>query len=210
MKYTIVVNQRVVADVNEKIEDKKNRLDLVDCAILEWIVQICSSRDTRICSAREDGMTWISYQKMIDDMPLLNITTKSGIYKRLAKLGDAGFIRLMTKNQRTYVDYTIKTEKLSYEYGQKSANQPFPTGNGRSKTVSSRKQNRFPQETDKNTRTRNLNFNKIHERNVEVKDDLNIPGLVRAKAMNDFIRLREKSETFVAFFERNKGKYMTA
>ena len=34
MKYTIVVNQRVVADVNEKIEDEKSRLDLVYCAIL--------------------------------------------------------------------------------------------------------------------------------------------------------------------------------
>lgn len=210
MKYTIVVNQRTVADVNETIEDKNKKLDLVDCAILEWIIQICNSKDARVCNSREADMTWISYQKIIDDMPLLGITTKGAMTRRLAKLRDGQFIKLSTKNQRTYVDYTLKAEKLSYEYGQNTANKPLPYGNGGFKTVAREQRNRCRTATNKNTITSFNKRTKIHERNTKVKDDLNIPGIVRAKAMKDFITQRDPNETFVIFFRRNQGRYIPA
>lgn len=79
MKYSILINQKL------SIDNSLN-LDIVDLAIFEYIKDFSHSND--ILKFMEDWKVyyWISYQKIIDDMPILSIKTKDGIYRRIKKL----------------------------------------------------------------------------------------------------------------------------
>lgn len=205
MKYSIMINQRVVADINDQLE-KGNKLDLIDCAILDWLVAICTSRDERIAAQRNDGMTWISYSKLISDMPLLGLTAKSSVSKRLNNLAEGGYIRLNTIRQRTYVDYTLKTEKLSYN-PDLSTNKPFTTANSYGKTVHHSERNRSPQRTDNNTSIRHRK-NKIQESPRRVKSNLNISLSTRISATKDWLAEKDKGQNFDDWFVKNQSRYL--
>ena len=85
MKYNININQLVLS--------KYRDFDLVDCAILDYLIVLGGSQNPRVTEMRIDGYTWVDYQRLIDDNPLLRITSKGAITKRMQKLVDAGFIK---------------------------------------------------------------------------------------------------------------------
>lgn len=206
MKFSIVINQRAVAEFNDGIGDKQKKLDLVDCAILDWIVAICSSRDEKIEQARYEGLTWISYKALLRDMPLLNISDKAAISRRVSRLHDLGFIRRKTVDQRTYVDFTVKTERFTYQPDFRSAQKPLTRVNGSAKTVDDRQRNRCSTSTDNNININNKKT-KIHERERKVKDNLNISGRVRFLASRDFMKVKEDGQSFEDWFNQNRDKY---
>lgn len=114
MKYNININQRVL---------KESNLDILDCAILDWLVVICNSNNESISQHRIDGMTWIDYKKLISDMPLLRITTTGAITPRIRKIEKEGYIKTQTiygkGHQRMFVGLERKIDQLFMEMNNK-------------------------------------------------------------------------------------------
>lgn len=99
MKYTILINQQAIVSAGLHL-----LTDLTDWAILDYI----QSWSFTGSGSKKGNKVWINYAHLIEQMPLLGITSKGGISKRLAKLRDIGLI-LTEKDeldQRIYVEMT--------------------------------------------------------------------------------------------------------
>jgi len=83
MKYNININQRVLSTTN---------LNIIDCAILDYLIFYCNSKNEKIEKNRVDGFTWINYKSLLEDMPLLRIKRTQSITPRMRKLEEDGFI----------------------------------------------------------------------------------------------------------------------
>jgi len=104
MKYNININQ---------LELSKTNIDIIDAAILDYVVTMCNSLSKAINSKRIDGYTWINYKKLILDMPLLKINSKSALTPRFKKLEDAGFILIKyLDGGRFFILLTDKVDSL--------------------------------------------------------------------------------------------------
>ena len=92
MKYTILINQRVVAQMGLT-------LDLVDLALFDFIKSYLHSTNcTRFLdNGREYG--WIDPALVIKEMPILGIGTTRGINLRIDNLIKAGLIERAENNQ---------------------------------------------------------------------------------------------------------------
>lgn len=104
MKYFVTVNQVAAAKLGD--------LDLVDCAILDWLMAICNSKNETIQRERIGTRTWVRYSYLLRDMPLLGFTSKEAVRKRLAHLKNSGYISMDLINQRVYIDLKQKCEQL--------------------------------------------------------------------------------------------------
>lgn len=133
MKYNININQIALAKCN---------IDIIGASILDYLYIICNSKNELIQKSRivVDGkwFTWVNYQKIIEDMPLLRINTKSSMSVRVKNLATEGFILIHTdiKKQKTYICFTSKIDEL------------FVETNG---TVRQNEQNRSSRRTNTNT-----------------------------------------------------------
>ena len=107
MKYNININQSVLASTS---------LDIVDCAILDWLVAFCNSTNAHVQKYRDDnGYTWVSYSILLRDMPLLRIKAKSALSKRIKNIKDAGFVDTYIKNgDRLFVKLTPLIDTLVF------------------------------------------------------------------------------------------------
>lgn len=110
MKYNIIINQKALANTN---------LDIKDAAILDYLVMFCSSKSEKIEKQRIAGATWINYQALIDDMPMLRITTGQSLTPRFKKIVEAGYITSKIKtvkgNKNLFVKLTQKVDSLFVE-----------------------------------------------------------------------------------------------
>ena len=100
MKYTIYINQK---------ELSKTDFDLVDGAILDYLYFICNSKNEKIEEQRINGYTWVDYNKILIDNPLLRIKSKGALSRRVKKMEDTGFIKLK------YFALTKKSNSLSIQ-----------------------------------------------------------------------------------------------
>lgn len=104
MKYNININQLALS---------KTTLDIADCAILDWMITICNSKNKKIESRRKDGFTQIDYKKLIDDMPLLRIKSKGAISLRVKRIEENGFITVNRAfHQSNFIQLTDKIDSL--------------------------------------------------------------------------------------------------
>lgn len=104
MKYNIIINQQALAGTG---------LDIVDAAILDYLIFICNSKNKAIEHSRVDGYTWVDFESLCSNMPLLGIKSKNPISLRVGKLERVGFVKKMRKgNQRLYVKLTDAVDNL--------------------------------------------------------------------------------------------------
>jgi DNA-binding MarR family transcriptional regulator len=111
MKYSIHINQLVLS---------KTLLDIIDAAILDFLIYYCNSKNPKIESHRithdNERWTWLRIETILEDMPLLGIKDKSAIAKRVKKIEEAGFIRTYRENNiRQYYSLTKKVDELIVE-----------------------------------------------------------------------------------------------
>jgi len=110
MKYNININQKAVTDLGYD-------LDLIDCALLEYLHVFCNSKSKKIIRD-EAGKVWLDLKKLILDMPLLRINNSEVIGRRIKELKMKGFVIAEVKkvegvnNRRLYIDVTEKLESL--------------------------------------------------------------------------------------------------
>lgn len=105
MQYNIHINQAVLAEEND--------LDVADCAILDYLIWLCNSKDPRVEKQRYKGYTWVNYKYLIKEMPLLRITSTSNISVRVNKLVKTKFIKtIKKKDNRLFVLLEPKIDTL--------------------------------------------------------------------------------------------------
>ena len=107
MKFKIFINQRALS---------KSNLDLIDATILDYLFFICNSANLKIENQRIKGHTWVDFNKIIKDNPLLRIKSKGAITNRIKKLKLNGFIETLEKRKNghkfLYFKLTDKTFSL--------------------------------------------------------------------------------------------------
>ncbi len=103
MKYTIYINQK---------ELSKTYFDLIDGSILDYLYFICNSKNEKIEAQRINGYTWVDYNKILSDNPLLRIKSKGAITRRVKKMEDLGFIKSIEKRKNGHkLKYFALTKK---------------------------------------------------------------------------------------------------
>lgn len=110
MKYNININQK---------ELSKFDIDLKDCAIFTYCKDMCSSVNEKIDKERYEGHTWINYERLIEDMPLLRIKGRNSITPRIKKLEKEGLITVKDKmvkgHRRVFVRMTTLSDSVFVE-----------------------------------------------------------------------------------------------
>lgn len=121
MKYNININQKALAGQG---------LDIKDCAMLDYLYVYCNSTSPKIASQRVAGQTWINYQALMDDMPILEITSRQAIAPRIKKIEKAGFIKtkLRTKGgkRKLYVELTERCDDVFFDISDQVKNEVEP------------------------------------------------------------------------------------
>jgi hypothetical protein len=115
MKYNILINQKAVIDNNFD-------LDIVDLAILDFIKDFGHSQKCERILTTEGEYFWISHKLIIEEMPLLRITTKAGIIKRIENLEREGVISRHPRCdelRKTYYKFGAKYDLLIFVYNPK-------------------------------------------------------------------------------------------
>lgn len=112
IQYNININQYALY---------KTKLDLVDCAILDYLIKFCGIDDKKIrqLTITEGGKmyqyTWINFNYLIKQMPLLRIKDKSAVSRRVDKIKKEGFIKIFRAPDRSlYVRLTEKIKEIQF------------------------------------------------------------------------------------------------
>ena len=100
MKYTININQKAIVDLG--LQDK---VDFIDLVIYDFITDFMLCDD---CSKMQIGGVqyfWIKADLIIDNLPLLGITTTRGINKRIDKLVECKLLERCNDNQNLHQSF---------------------------------------------------------------------------------------------------------
>lgn len=115
MRAYININQKAFSELAIL---KSTKIDLIDATIFEYIVKFAVSNKATKQLIDDKLFIWCSYQKIIDDNPLLNINSKKAIELRLIKLIDLGLFEKFTdkkEGNKTYFNVTDLAYKLIIE-----------------------------------------------------------------------------------------------
>lgn len=83
-------------------------LDYIDALILRYFVDFKDTNRMRREIINNQPYYWVKYEAIIEEYPILGITTKDRIYRRLKKLESTGILKHTTvKSQGTYSYYAI-------------------------------------------------------------------------------------------------------
>ncbi len=103
MKYNININQIALANTS---------LDIADGAILDYLYYLCSSLSERVEKQRRNGYTWVNFNYLIEEMPLLRVKSKSRISERIKKIAKEGYLKTDREGNKFYVKMTAKVDEL--------------------------------------------------------------------------------------------------
>jgi hypothetical protein len=113
MKYTIEgFSQKFLTD---------NGLDCTDAILLRYIVDFYHTE--KMSKITFDGVEyfWLKYEYVIEQLPILGIKSKDGLYRRMKKYVDCGLFRHFTKRSGgTYSCYHIDSQVYAQAVGNKS------------------------------------------------------------------------------------------
>lgn len=92
MKFHIHINQQAIIE-------NKFQLDLIDAAILDFINSWVVEGGIKKKDFEGSTFYWLDYKWMAQQMPLLGIKSKDGVYRRLKKICDQGLLIAHPENQ---------------------------------------------------------------------------------------------------------------
>jgi hypothetical protein len=145
MKYNININQIILA---------KTDLDIIDGAILDDLYYLCSSPSEKVEKHRKNGFTWVNFNYLLEEMPLLRIKAKSRVSERVKKIALAGYILTWREGNKLYIKMTGKVDELFVKSNDLSP--PFVKTNT-SVRQNERKTPRTVRQTEHNHNTNNHN-----------------------------------------------------
>lgn len=106
MQYDISINQKAFSEVAPNC-------DLIDATIFDFIRKSISTGQIRKKEENEEIWFWVSHKKVIRELPMLNIKSRTGIYNRLENLIDAGLIKRCPTNQKQAKSYFGQGENFN-------------------------------------------------------------------------------------------------
>lgn len=110
MQYTITINQLAV--INARLD-----LDVIDMSIFDFIQHFAHSDKCMKLQSEIGTYFWISHTTIIQQLPILGISTGAGIVKRINKLIDAG---LLTRHpncdlmRKTFYKFGPNADKINF------------------------------------------------------------------------------------------------
>ena len=109
MKYNININQLALCELSSD-------MDVVDASILDYLITMCRSQNEKIDNKRiidKDGQswTWIDLRSLLEDMPLLRISSRMALSTRLKKIEQNGFITTLRKRVKGHICLYVKTDR---------------------------------------------------------------------------------------------------
>lgn len=108
MKYFVNIDQKTIFEIAPQ-------LNFNDCAILDYVINYCKGKSSNIKRIKHKGYsyTWIDYQTLTEEMPLLHFESTDPVYRRLTKLIEAGFLdKTFDKNKQPFFKTTPLADKL--------------------------------------------------------------------------------------------------
>lgn len=109
MKWMIMLNQKAVAEAGLAGEDGPDVKELI---ILDYIRDWERSKSGRKLNRGGKLYTWINYQHLIDELPMLRIKGKSTISRMMNRLRGFGLVELEYEDQSVYVRLTDLGRRL--------------------------------------------------------------------------------------------------
>lgn len=89
-------------------------LDYIDALILRYFIDFKDTNRMRREIINNQPYYWVKYEAIIEEYPILGITTKDRIYRRLKRLETIGVLKHTTvKNQGTYSYYAVGNNYFS-------------------------------------------------------------------------------------------------
>ena len=194
-KYTILINQFSV------IENGFD-LDIIDLALFDYIKDFSGSNSCSKIATPEGTYFWLSHSKIIQDMPLLKIKTKTGIIKRLSNLIKEGIFEKHPNCElygKTLYKTGVNYDCLIFEKSVNTSKQKFTGG--------------VNQSLDNYSIINNSNYNNTINDNpfAEVStcagvDDPNLAGNYPIEIINSTQGGGDVPEGFVIIWEKYDGK----
>jgi len=110
-RFTLNINQYGAVEYNKRNQGKE--IDLLDVILLTEIKCLTEWPNIEKRNIRGKEFAWIAYSKIIDELPLLGITTTDAIGRRLKNLCGFGLMEKETlqtgkENRKTYFHITSK------------------------------------------------------------------------------------------------------
>ena len=149
MKYTITINQKAIVELG--FQDK---LDFIDLAIFDFITDFMLCEDCKKMNVGNEQYFWIKADLIIENLPLLGITTTRGINKRIDKLVDCALLERCPDNQVLHQSF--------YKAGKNYKKYTFFTWNENSKPA-------WNESSDNNNKQDNNNNKQDKEKEIQKK-----------------------------------------
>lgn len=149
MKYTITINQKAIVELG--LQDK---LDFIDLAIFDFITDFMLCEDCKKMNVGNEQYFWIKADLIIENLPLLGITTTRGINKRIDKLVDCELLERCPDNQVLHQSF--------YKAGKNYKKYTFFTWNENSKQA-------WNESSDNNNKQDNNNNKNNKEKEIQKK-----------------------------------------
>ena len=179
MKYNIIINQKAVLDNNLK-------LDIIDIAIYDFIKSFTLSDKCGKMIINNMTYYWINSSMIIEQMPILNISTERGISKRIDKLVEAEMIDRYPKNK--------SIQKSLFKFGKNAELYEFSTTNENSICI----EPLFQAPTNDCSKDNNIIYNTN-------KEDTNVSKKENEIHSEDYIKFRKWMKDECPFCDNPKN-----
>ncbi len=95
-----------------------------EAILMYYLIDFCNAKSNRIRKIVKDGIeyTWITYNHIIEQVPILQIHSKEGIRKLINKIFQKGIFTYLKENGRLYIAPTEKADMLRFVPIKKSVN----------------------------------------------------------------------------------------
>lgn len=88
----LFIMKKVISIKQGAVVRNNRQLDIIDLAILDFIKDVANSEECTKVHTPQGIYFEVSHRAIMNEMPILNITTKQGILKHINKLIDAQLI----------------------------------------------------------------------------------------------------------------------
>ena len=185
MKFTVNINQKAIVDLG--LQDK---LDFIDLAIYDFITEFMLCDDCQKMIIGNEQYFWIKADLIIENMPLLGITTTRGINKRIERLIEYNLLERCPDNKNLRQSF-FKVGKLYKEYKFFTWNKSSkPSWNENSKPNIN---NTHIDSNIENDYENNIDYNKEKEKKYSLEMSIVAPNML------------QPVETWLAY-KKEKGK----
>lgn len=112
MKFTVNINQKAIVDLG-----LQGKVDFIDLAIYDFITEFMLCDDCVNIQIADTKYFWIKPELIIENLPLLGITTPRGINKRIDNLVECGLLERCKDNQSLHQSfYKVGVNYKAYKF----------------------------------------------------------------------------------------------